>query len=72
MRSGQKQGQQVDACSRTRVWGPRQALFKRALPRIDEAPPPAPHWPMPRVSTMIKGIGGGDIWDEFLRLGLAR
>lgn len=23
-----------------------------------------------RIDRMIKGIGGGDIWDEFLRLGL--
>lgn len=68
---GQKQGQPVDALLKdARVWGARQALFKRALPRIDEAAASAALADAARIDRMIKGIGGGDIWDEFLRLGL--
>ena len=71
VKAGQKQGQPVDALLKdARVWGARQALFKRALPRIDEATANAALADAARIDRMIKGIGGGDIWDEFLRLGL--
>ena len=53
-----------------RVWGTRQALFKRALPRIDESAANAALADAARIDRMIKGIGGGDVWTEFLRLGL--
>ena len=71
VKAGQKQGQPVDALLKdARVWGTRQALFKRALPRIDDATTNAALADAARIDRMIKGIGGGDIWDEFLRLGL--
>ena len=54
-----------------RVWGPRQSLFKRALQRIDSAKANAALAHAARIDRMIKGIGAGDMWDEFLRLGLS-
>ena len=71
VKAEQKQGQPVDALLKdARVWGTRQSLFKRALPRIDDATASAALADAARIDRMIKGIGGGDIWDEFLRLGL--
>ena len=71
VKAGQKQGQSVDALLKdARVWGTRQALFTRALPRLDDATANAALADAARIDRMIKGIGGGDIWNEFLRLGL--
>ena len=66
-----KQGQPVDALLKeARVWGARQSLFKRALPRVTETAANAALEDAARIDRMIKGIGGGDVWTEFLRLGL--
>ena len=71
VKAGQKQGQPVDALLKeARVWGARQSLFKRALPRVKEAAANAALEDAARIDRMIKGIGGGDVWTEFLRLGL--
>ena len=71
VKAGQKQGQPVDALLKeARVWGARQSLFKRALPRIKESTANAALEDAARIDRMIKGIGGGDVWTEFLRLGL--
>ena len=71
VKAGQKQGQPVDALLKeARVWGARQSLFKRALPRVKEAAANAALEDAARIDRMIKGIGGGDGWTEFLRLGL--
>ena len=54
-----------------RVWGARQANFKRALERIDASRASAALAHAARIDRMIKGAAGsGDVWDEFLRLGL--
>ena len=71
VKAGQKQGQPVDALLKeARVWGARQSLFKRALPRVTETAANAALEDAARIDRMIKGIGGGDVWTEFLRLGL--
>ena len=71
VKAGQKQGQPVDALLKeARVWGARQSLFKRALPRVKEAAANAALEDAARLDRMIKGLGGGDVWTEFLRLGL--
>lgn len=54
-----------------RVWGGRQVLFKRALQRIDEKRASSALAHAARIDRMIKGAGRGDVWDEFLRLGLS-
>lgn len=53
-----------------RVWGARQALFKSALKRLDNARANAALAHAARIDRLVKGIGAGDVWDEFLRLGL--
>lgn len=71
VKAGQKQGQPVDALLKeARVWGARQSLFKRALPRVTDTAANAALEDAARIDRMIKGIGGGDVWTEFLRLGL--
>ena len=72
VKAGQAQGQSVDMLLKdARVWGARQSLFKRALQRIDSAQANASLAHAARIDRMIKGAsGGGDVWNEFLRLGL--
>jgi len=72
VKAGQAQGQSVDSLLKdARVWGARQSLFKRALPRVDSAQANASLAHAARIDRMIKGAsGGGDVWSEFLRLGL--
>lgn len=54
-----------------RIWGPRQALVKRALGRLDAPRLRAALAQTAHIDRCIKGLGGGDVWDEFLRLGLS-
>lgn len=54
-----------------RIWGPRQALVKRALGRLDAPRLRAALTQTAHIDRCIKGLGGGDVWDEFLRLGLS-
>ena len=72
VKAGQAQGQSVDSLLKdARVWGARQSLFKRALQRVDSAQANASLAHAARIDRMIKGAsGGGDVWSEFLRLGL--
>ena len=72
VKAGQAQGQPVDVLLKeARVWGARQSLFKRALQRIDSFQANALLAHAARIDRMIKGAsGGGDVWNEFLRLGL--
>lgn len=71
VKNGMAQGRPVDALLKeARVWGPRQSLFRSALQRIDVAQANAALAVASRIDRLVKGIGGGDIWDEFLRLGM--
>ena len=54
-----------------RVWGPRQLLFKRALQRVGNSRTKAALSHAACIDRMIKGAGSGDVWNEFLRLGLS-
>jgi DNA polymerase-3 subunit delta len=45
--------------------------MKRAVNRIDLAQAKASLAHAAAIDRMIKGIGTGDVWDEFLRLGLS-
>lgn len=52
--------------------GPRQLLFKRALQRINGKQADLALRHASRIDAMIKGAAGaGDVWNEFLRLGLS-
>jgi DNA polymerase-3 subunit delta len=53
-----------------RVWGPRQAPFRRALQRLQADTVNTALTDAARIDRLIKGIEIGEIWNDFLRLGL--
>ena len=71
IRSGLKEGQPLDGLLRdARVWGPRQGAMKRAIARIDLERAREALLQAGQLDQLAKGLAGGDIWNEFLRLGL--
>jgi DNA polymerase-3 subunit delta len=71
IKTGLQSGQPLDGLLRdAKVWGPRQSLIKRALQRIDASRANAALAHAAQIDRMIKGLGSGDVWNEFLRLGL--
>lgn len=53
-----------------KVWGPRQTAVKKALQRLNTATLEAALRQAGRIDRLVKGIGQGNLWEEFLRLGL--
>ena len=53
-----------------KVWGPRQGPVKKAVQRLSTAALEEALRHAGRVDRLAKGIGQGNIWEEFLRLGL--
>jgi DNA polymerase-3 subunit delta len=53
-----------------RVWGARQAQMVKALQRVKGGRARAALTQAARIDRMIKGVDRGDVWGEFLRLGL--
>ena len=71
VKNGVAHGRPVDVLLKeARIWGARQSLFRSALQRIDAAQASAALAAAARIDRLVKGIGGGDIWGEFLRLGM--
>lgn len=71
VQSGIARGQSSDAVMRqARVWGNRQALVKGAAQRLSPATLETALKLAGQIDRLIKGIGRGDVWEEFLRLGL--
>jgi DNA polymerase-3 subunit delta len=71
IKTGLHNGQPLDGLLRdANVRGPRQNLIKRALQRIDAKRSNAALAHAAQIDRMIKGLGAGDVWNEFLRLGL--
>ena len=72
VKAGLRQRQPLDVLLKeARVWGARQALFKRAVQRVDAANANSALAHAALIDRLIKGAAGaGDVWDEFLRLGL--
>ena len=71
IKHGQDRGQSLDQLLRdARVYGPRQGPVKRALQRLSSASLEAALRHAARIDRLAKGIGKGDTWEEFLRLGL--
>ena len=71
--AGLAQRRPLDALLKeARVWGARQLPFKRALQRNDSRRANAALAQAAQIDRLIKGgdAGGGDLWNEFLRLGL--
>lgn len=71
IKAGLRDGQPLDGLLRdAKVWGPRQALLKRALQRVDASQASAALAHAAQIDRLIKGLEKGDVWNEFLRLGL--
>ena len=72
VKAGLQQRQPLDALLKeARVWGARQSLFKRAVQRVDAVSANSALAHAALIDRLIKGAAGaGDVWDEFLRLGL--
>ncbi len=69
--SGIAAGRSLDTlCREARIWGPRQALFKRALQRVSCQRAQDALIDAARIDRLIKGVIKGDVWEAFLRLGL--
>lgn len=71
LRTSLDAGQSLDAALKAeRVFGPRQALCRRAVQRLKSGGLRAALLHAARADRMIKGLAKGDIWDEFLLLSL--
>lgn len=71
IRSGLDSGRPIDQLLKdAKVWGPRQTPVKKALQRLSTAALEAALKHAGKIDQLAKGIGHGNIWEEFLRLGL--
>ncbi|MDR2787432.1 MAG: DNA polymerase III subunit delta [Candidatus Accumulibacter sp.] len=71
VKTGLAEGQPPDLLLKdARVWGARQIPFRKALQRIGASQAMAALRLAARIDRLAKGIGAGEVWDEFLRLGL--
>jgi DNA polymerase-3 subunit delta len=69
--AGMAEGRPLDLIMKeARVWGARQAPLRNAAQRLGADRARAALRLAARIDRLIKGIGPGDVWDEFLRLGL--
>ncbi len=72
VKTGMRERRPLDALFKeARIFGARQAHFRRALQRIDLPRAMAALAHAASIDRMIKGIGVGNVWNEMLRLGLA-
>lgn len=71
IRAGMDAGRPVDQLLKdAKVWGPRANPVKKALQRLSTAGLEAALRHAGQIDRLAKGIGQGNIWEEFLRLGL--
>ena len=71
IRLGMDAGKPVDMLLKdAKVWGPRAVPVKKALQRLSTATLEAALQHAGQIDRLVKGIGQGNIWEEFLRLGL--
>jgi DNA polymerase-3 subunit delta len=72
IRSGLDRGRPLEVLLKeARVWGPRVNPVKKALQRLSTATLEAALQQAGWIDRLAKGIGQGNIWEEFLRLGLS-
>lgn len=71
IRIGMDAGKSVDMLLKeAKVWGPRANPVKKALQRLSTAALEDALRHAGQIDRLIKGIGQGNVWEEFLRLGL--
>jgi DNA polymerase-3 subunit delta len=72
IQAGAAGGRSVDDLLReNRVWGPRQRPMKAAAARVAPREVERALAHAARIDRAIKGVGEGEPWDEFLKLGLS-
>ncbi|MBL8449266.1 MAG: DNA polymerase III subunit delta [Dechloromonas sp.] len=72
LRAGLDRGRPLDALLKeARLTGPRQGPVKRALQRLGRETLHSAIAHAARIDRLAKGIGRGNVWEEFQRLGLA-
>jgi DNA polymerase-3 subunit delta len=72
IRAGLDAGRPLDQLLKdAKVWGPRQAPIKKALQRLSWNTLEAALKHAGRIDCLVKGIGRGNLWDEFLQLGMS-
>jgi len=71
IQQGLEAGRQMEQLLReNRVWGERQALVRTAVKRMPRAALERALAHAARIDRASKGVGPGEPWDEFIRLGL--
>ena len=71
IRNGLDRGKPLEMLLKeAKVWGPRANPVKKALQRLPTATLEAALQHAGKIDRLAKGLGQGDIWEEFLRLGL--
>jgi DNA polymerase-3 subunit delta len=71
IRAGIDAGKPVDMLLKdAKVWGPRAVPVRKALQRLTTASLEAALQHAGKIDRLAKGVGQGNIWEEFLRLGL--
>ncbi|MDR2187046.1 MAG: DNA polymerase III subunit delta [Azonexus sp.] len=72
IRMGMDRGRPLDLLLKeAKVWGPRQMAIKKALQRLTAAALEAALKQAGGIDRLAKGIGQGNVWEAFLRLGLS-
>ena len=70
IQAGAAAGRSVDELLReNRVWGPRQRPMKAAAARVAPQAVERALAHAARIDRAVKGVGSGEPWDEFLKLG---
>ena len=71
IRGGQDSGRPLELLLKeAKVWGPRATPVKKALQRLSTAQLESALQHAGKIDRLIKGIGQGNLWEEFLRLGM--
>ena len=71
IRSGLDAGKPMDSLLKeAKVWGPRQHVVKKALQRLSTATLESALQHAGKIDRLAKGIGQGNVWEEFMRLAL--
>ena len=72
LRAGLDRGKPLEQLLKeAKVWGPRLNPVKKALQRLSTATLEAALQHAGKIDRLAKGVGQGNIWEEFLRLGLS-
>ncbi len=72
LRSGLDRGRPLDQLLKeAKVWGPRLNPVKKALQRLSTATLETALQHAGKIDRLAKGVGQGNIWEEFLRLGMS-